>query len=74
MINSTATPSLSVFYLLHSFCLPETSRTVNDHKPLPPLPLFPDLPPVPTHLHPSIIWLVGNMLVCGALLPSSGED
>jgi len=73
MINSTVTPSLGVFYSPHSSCLPETSRTINDHKPLPPLPLFPNLPPVPTHLHPSIIWLVGNMLVCGALLLSSGE-
>lgn len=74
MIDSTVTPSLSVFYSPHSSCLPETSRTVNDHKPLPPLPLFPNLAPVPTHLHPPIIWLVGNMLVCGALLLSSGED
>ena len=52
MIDSTVTPSLSVFYSPHSSCLPETSRTVNDHKPLPPLPLFPNLAPVPTHLHP----------------------
>lgn len=66
-INSTFTPSLNVFYSPHpsSFAF---------QKPLGQLMTTSHPQPVPTRFQLSIIWLVGSTLVCGALVPSSGED